>query len=86
LEARYLVAPGSELLIIILYLREVSITGKVRAVPTVLLLLGFDLAKSSRLRFWPLKMLLELSMFEICAQVRDIEVIISLSLPLALGF
>ena len=67
-------------------MRKVSITGKVRAVSTVLLLLGFDLAKSSRLRFWPLEMLFELSMFEICAQVRDIEVIISLSLPLALGF
>ena len=67
-------------------MRKVSITGKVRAVSTALLLLGFDLAKSSRLRFWPLKMLFELSMFEICAQVRDIEVIISLSLPLALGF
>jgi hypothetical protein len=52
----------------------------------MLLLLGFDLAESSRLRFWPLKMLFELSLFEICAQVRDIEVIISLSLPLTLGF
>ena len=74
------------MLIIVFYRRQVSITGEVRAVSAMLLLLRLGPAESSRLRFWSPKVLFELSLLEIRAQVRDIEAVISLSLPLALRF
>ena len=52
----------------------------------MLLLLRLGSAEASGLRFRTLKVLLELSLLEIRAQVRDVETIISLSLPLALRF